>query len=52
VLASVRFSAEGEGYVPPSAKDFVLPPIFESIPWFTKPILLVFLLVHNIYLWQ
>ena len=47
MLALVRFSAEveGEGYVPPSAKDFVLPPIFESIPWFTKPILLVFLSV-------
>jgi F-type H+-transporting ATPase subunit a len=45
VLAFVRSSAEGEGFVPPSANDFVLPPIFESIPWFTKPILLVFLSV-------
>ena len=41
----VRSSAEGEGFVPPSANDFVLPPIFENISWFTKPILLVFLSV-------
>jgi F-type H+-transporting ATPase subunit a len=45
VLALVRKGAEGEGFVPPSANDFVLPPIFESISWFTKPILLVFLSV-------
>lgn len=35
----------GEGFVPPGAKDFVLPPIFDSIPWLTKPILLVALSV-------
>lgn len=45
MLALVRKGAEGEGFVPPSANDFVLPPIFESISWFTKPILLVFLSV-------
>ena len=39
------FRAEGEGFVPPGAKDFVLPPIFDSIPWLTKPILLVSLSV-------
>ena len=38
----LSLSAEDGGYVPPSAKDFVLPPIFEAIPWFTKPILLAF----------
>ena len=43
--AFVRLSSEGEGFVPPSANDFVLPPIFENISWFTKPILLVFLSV-------
>lgn len=35
----------GEGFEPPGAKDFVLPPIFDSIPWLTKPILLVALSV-------
>ena len=38
----LSLTAEDVGYVPPSAKDFVLPPIFEAIPWFTKPILLAF----------
>jgi len=42
VRTLLSLSAEDEGYVPPSAKDFVLPPIFEAIPWFTKPILLAF----------
>lgn len=40
-----RFNAEGEGFVPPSAQDFILPPITESIPWLTKPVLLAFLSV-------
>ena len=44
-MLALRFSAEGEGFVPPSANDFVLPPIFESVTWFTKPILLAFLSV-------
>jgi F-type H+-transporting ATPase subunit a len=37
--------AEGDGFVPPSTNDFNLPPITESIPWLTKPVLLVFLSV-------
>lgn len=41
----LSLAAEDVGYVPPSAKDFVLPPIFESIPWFTKPVLLSFVSV-------
>ena len=43
--ASGRFYAEGDGFVPPSTRDFNLPPIFESVEWFTKPVLLVFLSV-------
>jgi F-type H+-transporting ATPase subunit a len=42
VRTLLSLTAEDVGYVPPSAKDFVLPPIFEAIPWFTKPILLAF----------
>ena len=38
-------SAEGEGFVPPSTKDFQLPPIFGDNVYTTKPILLVFLSV-------
>jgi F-type H+-transporting ATPase subunit a len=38
-------SAEGEGFVPPSTKDFELPPIFGENIYTTKPILLVFLSV-------
>ena len=38
-------SAEGEGFVPPSTKDFQLPPIFGDNVYMTKPILLVFLSV-------
>jgi F-type H+-transporting ATPase subunit a len=38
-------SAEGEGFVPPSSKDFELPPIFGDNVYTTKPILLVFLSV-------
>jgi F-type H+-transporting ATPase subunit a len=45
VRTFVRSAAEGEGFVPPSANDFILPPITESIPWLTKPILLAFLAV-------
>ena len=37
----VRFSAEGEGFVPPSSNDFNLPPIFGDNAYTTKPILLV-----------
>ena len=45
MLALVRSSAEGEGFVPPSTKDFELPPIFGDNPFTTKPIFLVFLSV-------
>ncbi len=38
-------SAEGGGFVPPSSKDFQLPPIFGDNVYTTKPILLVFLSV-------
>ncbi len=38
-------SAEGEGFVPPSTKDFNLPPIFGDNVYTTKPIFLVFLSV-------
>jgi len=37
--------AEGEGFTPPSARDFNLPPIFGENPFTTKPIFLVFLSV-------
>ena len=41
----IRLAAEGEGFKPPSAKDFVLPPIFGDNAFTTKPIFLVFLSV-------
>jgi len=41
VLALVLQGAEGEGFVPPSTKDFELPPIFGDNPYTTKPIFLV-----------
>lgn len=37
--------AEGEGFKPPSAEDFVLPPIFGDNAFTTKPIFLAFLAV-------
>ena len=43
--AFISLYAAGDGFVPPSTNDFILPPIFESIPWLTKPVLLVFLSV-------
>lgn len=45
MLSLVRFSAEGDGYVPPSTNDFILPPVFGNNPYTTKPILLAFLSV-------
>jgi F-type H+-transporting ATPase subunit a len=45
VRSVTNLRSAGEGFVPPGAKDFVLPPIFDSIPWLTKPILLVSLSV-------
>ena len=41
----LRLSGEGEGFVPPSTKDFELPPIFGDNPYTTKPIFLVLLSV-------
>jgi F-type H+-transporting ATPase subunit a len=43
VLSLVRSGAEGDGFAPPSTKDFVLPPIFGDNEYTTKPIALVFL---------
>jgi F-type H+-transporting ATPase subunit a len=45
VFTLVRQGAEGEGFVPPSAKDFELPPIFGDNVFTTKPIVLAFLSV-------
>jgi F-type H+-transporting ATPase subunit a len=45
VRAFVNLYAAGDGFVPPSTNDFNLPPLYESIPWLTKPVLLVFLSV-------
>ena len=39
---AVTLVAEGEGFTPPSARDFNLPPIFGDNPFTTKPIFLVF----------
>ena len=44
-MRAVLRSAEGGGFVPPSSKDFQLPPIFGDSVYTTKPILLVFLSV-------
>ena len=43
--AFFALSATGEEFVPPSSKDFFLPPIFGDNPFTTKPIFLVFLSV-------
>jgi len=36
-------SSEGEGFVSPGPNNFDLPPFFESVAWFTKPVLIVML---------
>ena len=41
MLSLVLSGAEGEGFVPPSTKDFDLPPIFGDNLYTTKPIFLV-----------
>jgi hypothetical protein len=41
VRSLVVFRAEGEGFVPPSSKDFDLPPIFGDNEFTTKPIFLI-----------
>ncbi len=43
--AFVHLYAAGDGFVPPSTKDFELPPIFGDNVYTTKPILLVLLSV-------
>jgi len=45
VRSMYSFLAEGDEFVPPSSKDFVLPPIFGDNPYTTKPIFLIFLSV-------
>ena len=40
-MRSLVFHTSGEGFVPPSSNDFILPPILEGNPYTTKPILLV-----------
>lgn len=41
----INLHREGEGFVPPSAHDFELPPIFGDNAYTTKPIFMVFLSV-------
>lgn len=41
----IQLAVEGEGFNPPSAEDFELPPFIDGVEWATKPILLVFLSV-------
>jgi len=41
VRALLALSAEGEEFIPPSSKDFVLPPIFGDNAFTTKPIFLI-----------
>jgi F-type H+-transporting ATPase subunit a len=41
VRALLALSAKGEEFVPPSSKDFVLPPIFGDNAFTTKPIFLI-----------
>jgi len=45
VRSITSFRAEGNEFVPPSSKDFVLPPIFGDNEFTTKPIFLVLLSV-------
>lgn len=47
-LGLLPLETGGEGYQPPSADDFTLPPIFPGVPWFDKYMLMAivaFLLV-------
>jgi F-type H+-transporting ATPase subunit a len=45
VRSIYSFRAEGSEFVPPSSKDFVLPPVFGDNAYTTKPIFLVLLSV-------
>lgn len=38
-MATLLAAAEDEGFAPPGAADFQLPPIFEQIGWLNKPVL-------------
>lgn len=46
-------SSEGEGFVSPGPNDFDLPAFFDSVSWFTKPVLIVMLatLVVALFYW-
>jgi F-type H+-transporting ATPase subunit a len=42
-VGSLLASGDGEGFVPPGAGDFQLPPFFDSVAWLNKPVLQTFL---------
>jgi F-type H+-transporting ATPase subunit a len=46
----VSAGVQTEEFVPPGPKDFDLPPIFEDVEWFTKPVLVTILSVPLIFL--
>ena len=50
LLAAAPRLAEGEGFVSPGPNDFDLPPFFDSVPWFTKPVLIVALMTVLVFL--
>ena len=50
LLGAAPRLAEGEGFVSPGPKDFDFPPFFESVPWFTKPVLIVMLATLLVFL--
>jgi F-type H+-transporting ATPase subunit a len=41
--------AEGGGFVSPGPNDFDLPPFFDSVSWFTKPVLIVILMTSLVF---
>jgi F-type H+-transporting ATPase subunit a len=41
LAASAGFAVEGKGFESPGPNDFDLPAFFSSVPWFTKPVLIV-----------
>lgn len=38
-MVTLLASADGEGFTPPGAGDFQLPPVFDQIAWLNKPVL-------------
>jgi F-type H+-transporting ATPase subunit a len=44
-LSWVLLAEEGEGYNPPGSGDFKLPPLVDSLEWFTKPYLMALISV-------